>query len=386
MVLLYLWASLGTISLGIPMLYYLYMRRNSLKPWNLKIKQGYQPSISIVVPTYCEGEIIKYKLQNLAAIDYPQNLIQLIAVDSTSPDNTLDEVKRFTAENGDEKILLITEKERKGKAIALNHALKYATGEIVVVSDADCFWHPDTLKKTLPYLSDETVGAVAGQERLLNPHQSWVTETEAVYRDKMFKVQLGESKLYSTVQFEGGFSAYKRKMLDEFDWETGSDDSGTALNMIQKRVRTIVLPEAEFYTFFPHTWRGKITIKVRRAQHFVQIWVKCFKLLLKGKLVLPKRIFLPHAFLLLINPFIFWAFMFMGLFLLLEFPLLTLPLIALLLVPKTRVYIAELIQNNFVALLALMQTLIAKNSVIWKKADESRKNVNVETLKNHGLI
>lgn len=381
-----IWAILLLVLVGIPGFYYLYMKRNSLKPWNLEINFHYQPSVSILIPTYNEAEIIKYKLQNLAVLNYPKNLTQLIIVDGASTDNTVDEIKRFKEENGDEEILVITEKERRGKAVALNHALKYATGKIVIVSDADCFWPSDILKKALPYLSDETIGAVAGQEKLLNPKQSWVTKTEAFYRNEMFKIQLGESKFCSTVQFEGGFGAYKREVLDEFDCETGSDDSGTALNLIQKRVHTIVLPEAVFYTFFPHSWKGKITIKIRRAQQFVRIWAKCFKLMLKGKLVLPKRIFLTQAFLLLINPFIFLAFIFMSLLVLLQNPLLTLLLIVLVMLPKTRVYLVELIQTNFVGLLALLGTVAAKNSVIWKKVEESRKNINVETLKNYGLI
>jgi cellulose synthase/poly-beta-1,6-N-acetylglucosamine synthase-like glycosyltransferase len=357
-----------------------------MKPWNVKIDPNYQPSLSIIIPTYNEGRVIRHKLLNVAGLDYSKKLIQLIIVDSASTDDTIKEIGIFKAEKNDLEVVLIQENERRGKSSALNLALRQSKGEVVIVSDTDCFWPTDILKNALPYLADGSIGAIAGQEKLLNPKQSWVTATENVYRDKMFKIQLGESKLHSTVQFEGGFGAYGRKVLDQFDVETGSDDSGTALNMIQKGVRTIVLPQAVFYTFFPPTWKGKMTIKVRRTRQFVRIWSKSFKLWVKGQLMLPKRIFLPEAFLMLINPTIFLMFVFASVLVVLQFPLLALLPLILLMIPETRVYLIELFQNNFVALLALVEIAGGKRSVIWTKAEDSRKNFDADILRSRGLI
>lgn len=367
------------------MFYFVYMRKNALKPWNLKIDMNYRPTVSIIVPTYNEGQVIQSKLRNLAELDYPKELIQIVAVDGASTDDTVKEIEDFRAKQ-DFKVTIIRESERKGKSSALNLALKYANGEAIIVSDADCFWPHDILRKAFPYLADGSVGATAGQEKLLNPEQSWVTKTEDLYRDTMFQIQLGESKCYSTVQFEGGFGAYKRKALDQFDVETGSDDSGTALNLVQKGVRTIVLPEAAFYTFFPHTWKGKMMIKTRRARQFVRIWGKCFRLMVNGELALPKRIFLSQAFLFFVNPIVFVTFVLTSLLVLLQIPVLILVPLVLLIVPKTRVYLIELFQNNFIALVAMIESLSGKRSTIWAKAEESRKSFDAEILRKHGLI
>ena len=300
--LLYAWFCLGVICLGAPLLYFTYMRRKVSKPWNLKTDPHYAPSVSIIIPTYNEEKTIQHKLQNLEHLDYPKSSIQVIVVDSASTDSTLEEIKEYGKRNSRLEIVTIKENERRGKSKALNLALQHTRGEIIVVSDADCFWPSKILRQSLPYLANSSIGAVAGQEKLLNPEQSWVTRTEDLYRDQAFKIQLGESKFYSTVHFEGGFGAYRREALDQFDVETGSDDSGTALNLIQKGLRTIVLPEAVFYTFFPPSWKGKLTIKIRRAKQFVRIWCKCLRLMVRGQLALAKRIFAPQAFLLLINP------------------------------------------------------------------------------------
>lgn len=384
--LLYVWFCLGVICLGAPLLYFAYMRRKSSKPWNLKIDPHYEPSVSILIPTYNEEKTIRYKLQNLEQLDYPKESIQVIVVDSASTDKTVEEIEEYGKLDSKFEIVTIKEKERRGKSKALNLALQHTRGEVIIVSDADCFWPSKILRQSLPYLANSSVGAVAGQEKLLNPEQTWVTRTENLYRDQAFKIQLGESKFSSTVHFEGGFGAYDRKVLDQFDVETGSDDSGTALNLIQKGFRTIVLSETVFYTFFPPSWKGKLTIKIRRAKQFVQIWAKCLRLMIRGQLVLPKRIFVPQAFLLLVNPFIFTAFLLTSILLLLQLPILTLLPAILLLVPKTRIYVIEIFQNNFIALLALAETASGKHSLVWKKAEESRVTFKAEVLRKHGLI
>jgi biofilm PGA synthesis N-glycosyltransferase PgaC len=384
--ILYVWFSLGLFCLGVPIAYYAYMHKNSQKPWKAKISPIYEPQISIVIPTYNESTVIQEKLENIARIRYPRNLTQVIVVDSASTDDTVEGIQAFKRQNADLSILLIEEENRKGKASALNLALSKATGEIIIVSDADCFWPCDILEKALPYFGDTDIGAVAGQEVLLNPKQSWVTKTESLYRSKMFEIQLGESKLYSTLQFEGGFGAYRRNALEQFDEETGSDDSGTALRVIQKGFRTIVIPEALFYTFFPPTLMGKIAIKTRRAHQFLRIFAKCFRLMLKHQLVLPKRILLPQAFLMLINPFFFVAFVFTSALVLFSFPLLIVAPILLILFPKTRIYLAELFQNNFIALLAMIKRISGKRAVVWRKAEDSRKSFEIKELKNNGLI
>ena len=156
------------------------------------------------------------------------------------------------------------------------------------------------LVKGLPYLSDPSVGAIAGLEMLLNPNDSWVTNSEVFYNNSVHRVRVGESKIHSTIFFQGGFGAYKRALLKEFDIE--NDDSGTALEIVQKGFRTLLIPEAIYYTAFPRTWRGKFITKIRRALQLIKIWIRCLKLLLNGKLALPKKIVIPEIFLYIFNP------------------------------------------------------------------------------------
>jgi biofilm PGA synthesis N-glycosyltransferase PgaC len=379
------WLTLLIVYAGASAFYFLYMRKQASRNWNLNVNFEKKRSVSILIPTYNEAKIINLKLENLLKLDYPRNLMQIIVVDSASTDETVKKVQQFVYSHPQLNIEIIKENRRRGKSYALNYALKHVSSDIVVISDADCYWSSNILKEALAYLADPTVGAVAGQEKLLNPVDSWVTRSEAIYRKNMFLVQLGESKLYSTIQFEGGFGAYKRSLLDEFDCETGSDDSGTALNIVQKNVRTIVIPEAIFYTQFPTGWKEKFNMKIRRAQQLLKIWLKCMKLLFRGKLVLPKRIVFIEAFLSFIGPFIFIALILASVTLLVHFPVLVLPLVAAFLLPHIRMYFVEVMQTNLMLLVAIFSLLIGKDVVVWKIARSSRC-VEVDILKEKGLI
>lgn len=382
--LLIAWFFLCSVFVGVPSFYYLYMKHNASRPWNLKVDKNFSPRVSILIPTYNEGFVIRLKLENLSRLNYPKDLIQFIVVDSASTDETLDEVDDFVGEHPEMKIEVLKEKIRRGKSMALNHALKYAIGGVVVVSDADCFLPHDTLSRALPFLADPSVGAVVGREILLNQGQSWIIETEKAYRGSVFTIRLGESKFHSTIFFEGGFSAYKKKFLDEFD-STGSDDSGTALSVVQKNVRTILLPDVSFFTAFPESLRGRVIIKMRRASQLMKIWARCISLLLQRKLNLPKRIVLPEVFLYILNPVFFVALVSVTFSITLKYPFLLVSSL-LLLIPKIRYYFLEVVQDNLILLGAAIFTIFNKRYTTWIKAEDSRLHLTEDLLVSVKLI
>lgn len=386
------WSFLCLIFLGVPGVYYLYMRRVAYKPWKLKVNESYSPRITIIVPTYNEANVIGLKLENLYNLKYAKDRTQIILIDSASTDDTVDEASKFVRCHSEMDIKILREYDRGGKSRALNLALKYATGDVIVVSDADCFLPSDILLKSLPFLSDPSVGALAGREVFLNPKQSWVTLTETAYRDSVAVIKLGESKLYSTIFFEGGFSAYKREFLSEFDCKTGSDDCGTALRIVQKKARAIFIPEATFFTVFPVTWKGKITIKMRRANQLVRLWIECLGLLLRKELFLSKKIAVPELFLYLFNPIVFLSLAFTTFIVILGympysvvFPLF---LLLVLLIPKTRLYFVEALQSNCILLGALFAFMLKKKYVVWSvvKEKKSQSLLTRDILKRKSLI
>lgn len=368
-----LFALLLSIFLGSYLTYFAYLWKHAKAPWNLQLDRNFQPKITILVPVHNEEKTIESKLENIKSIDYPKEKIEVIVVDDASEDKTLEEAKRFMENNSDINLRIIRQNVHAGKSAALNKALEFCTTDIVVVSDADTFWPSEILQKTLPYLSDPKVGAVTGRGVNRNAFQSWVTKGENFYLRLTSLLRLGESKIHSTIRFEGGFCAYKRSAFKWFDYETGSDDSGTALETVQNGFRAIMAPEAVFYTDFPTKFQEKFKVKVRRANQLISLWFKCFKLMVGGKLRLPKRIAIPEIMLFIIDPLIFLALSATTVIALALFPLsffsITLALLIVGFLVFARHAFVELVLDNFILSYALVTFLAGRRYVAWGKPD-----------------
>jgi cellulose synthase/poly-beta-1,6-N-acetylglucosamine synthase-like glycosyltransferase len=260
--------------------------------------------------------------------------------------------------------------------------------DVVIISDADCFWSSDILEKALPYLSDPSVGAITAREFLLNPGGSWVTLGEQFYDRTVQAIRVGESKVHSTIFFQGGFAAYKRNLLFEFDHAT--DDSGTALDIIQKNNRALLIPEVGFYTTFPTIWKNKISLKIRRASQLQHLWSKCFNLLIRGKLLIPKKIAIPEIFMHIFNPLLLIVLGVLSVFTFVQYPWFLLAFLVILcpslVIKKTRTTLIEALQNNLILLTALTSFFNNKGFKLWKTVQESRSLITEELLREKQLI
>jgi cellulose synthase/poly-beta-1,6-N-acetylglucosamine synthase-like glycosyltransferase len=343
----------------------------------------------VIIPLHNEEKTIEFKLRNLLKSNYPEDHLQIILADDASTDKTLQKASDFLDKNPGLNIRIVRAQEHLGKANVLNMSLKFCEFDIVAMSDADSFWAPDALTKLLPYLSDPTVGAVIGQERLLNPGQSWITQTEKTYVGLVNStIRLGESKIHSNIFFHGLLAAYKKRYLESFNAEI--DDSGTALDIVQKGVRTLSIPDAQCFDVFPATWRGKTSVKARRASQLIQLCAHCLKLLVRQQLLLPKKIALPEIFLFLFNPAIFMCLLALTPIVFVEwFPIslvLLLVLFPVLFYTQTRSVFVETLQNNLILLIGLITFLSGKKFVAWETLKEPRSILDENMLQREGLI
>lgn len=361
------WLLFGFLAIGPAAFIFYSTRRDARKTWPTKIDSNYKPKISIIVPTYNESSIILFKLINLSHLNYPKHLNEIIVVDSSSSDNTVEIVKQFSEKQLQTNIKILVEQERKGKAHALNYSLKHCKGDVIVISDADCFWSADILEKALPFLADPEVGAISGPKILLNSNQTWITRLEENYLKSANVSRLGESKAGSTLFFEGGFSAFKKEAFDRFDpYGTGSDDCGTVLQVIEKNFRAMLVPDAKFFSAFPKSFRGKITIKLRRTNQLIRVFSKYLDLLIKRKINTARKVIIPNTFLYLFSPIAFVLFFLSTLVLLSTFPFLLVASVFLL-IPSLRFYFFEILESNLLLFISIFVVLTGRKFSVWSQ-------------------
>lgn len=121
-------------------------------------KRDIEPSISFQISAYNEEKTIRAKLENTLSLDYPKSLMEIMVVSDGSTDGTDDIVKDYAGDG----VELFRVEGRVGKTEARNRAVATAVGEIIIFSDADSLYPPDTLRALVANFADESVGMVSG--------------------------------------------------------------------------------------------------------------------------------------------------------------------------------------------------------------------------------
>src|SRR5215813_2194624 len=116
------------------------------------------PSLSIIIAAYNEEQDIARKIEETLALEYPKEKLEIIVASDCSNDRT-DEIVRRYSEQG---VILHRRPERLGKTSAQNHAVKIATREILIFSDATTYYEKDALRQIVRSFADPEVGAVTG--------------------------------------------------------------------------------------------------------------------------------------------------------------------------------------------------------------------------------
>src|SRR3954463_14688133 len=113
------------------------------------LDNGYLPSVAVIVTAYNEESAIARRLENLRALDYPAELLELVVTSDASTDRT-DEL----AETAGARVL---RNPRGGKGAAQDAAVRATEAEVVAFSDANAVWAPDALRKLVRNFADPQV-------------------------------------------------------------------------------------------------------------------------------------------------------------------------------------------------------------------------------------
>ena len=120
-------------------------------------------SVSVIVPAYNEEDTIHDSIGFILSSDYPD--FEVIVVNDGSRDGTVEQLAPFV-ESG--RITCISQ-PNGGKASALNAGIRVARGDIIVFTDADSFFLPDTIGNLARWFADPSIQAVSGNDEPINP-------------------------------------------------------------------------------------------------------------------------------------------------------------------------------------------------------------------------
>jgi biofilm PGA synthesis N-glycosyltransferase PgaC len=199
-----------------------------------------RPSVSIVIAARNEEASLPRKLQNLSQLDYPQGQLQIIVVSDGSTDRTAE----ILSQQASSIIPVILDKPR-GKAGALNEAVRRATGELLVFLDARQAVDRNAISELVSCFADLNVGAASG-ELLLESSSANAPAGNAlgIYWKIEKTVRKLESESGSVIGVTGAIYAVRRELYTEIPVGTILDDVFVPMNVARMGYRVVFRPSA----------------------------------------------------------------------------------------------------------------------------------------------
>lgn len=162
--------------------------------------------LTIIIPVFNEEKTIDTLLNRVYSMELPDWKKEILVIDDGSTDKTRALLKKW-----EKKVTVIYKKKNEGKGSAISIGFKKATGDIILIQDADLEYNPIDYPILLAPFENEHVSIVYGS-RFLGPHLS----TMFVYAQGNKFVTLVGNILYNSniTDMETGYKVMRKKVVD----------------------------------------------------------------------------------------------------------------------------------------------------------------------------
>lgn len=231
-----------------------------------------QPFISIIVPAYNEGPVIRQSVRSLLALDYP--CYEVLVIDDGSSDDTY--LRALEAARESSRVRVIR-KPNGGKSSALNVGLTQARGKLLLNMDADSRISANTLRACVRHFDDPGVGAVAGNVKVAN-RENLATRLQAIeYIQGLALERRAQSSVRAVSVIGGPLGMFRRDALIEaggYDSDTFAEDRDLTIKLLAAGWLVTYEPSAQAWAESPSRWLDLVNQRYRWTRGTVQCVLK----------------------------------------------------------------------------------------------------------------
>ena len=126
----------------------------------LPLDEDMLPEVTLMICAYNEQDVIREKMENIRALDYPRKKLCVMWVTDGSTDQSNQLLSEYP------EVKLVFSPERRGKAAAMQHGLRENRAPYVVFTDANTMLNSDALREIVRQFMKDNVSCVAGEKRV----------------------------------------------------------------------------------------------------------------------------------------------------------------------------------------------------------------------------
>ena len=246
----------------------------ALRAWlhpRRSVRRPIEPSVSILVIAHNEAGRIDTRIENLLALDYPSDRIEIVIASDGSDDETVARARRYE----DSGVRVCAFDERRGKSAVLNAVVPTLHGSIVLFADARQRFDRDVLHAIVRNFADPAVGAVSGELMLeATPGTTGAGHGTAFYWRYEKFVRSMESRADSTICATGAVYAIRRDAFEPIPDDTILDDILIPMRLVRRGYRVLFEPDARAYDSVAPSARHELTRKMRTNAGLFQLFAR----------------------------------------------------------------------------------------------------------------
>lgn len=222
--------------------------------------EEHQPLVTVLVPMHNEALVADACLDAILASDYPPDRLSIIAIDDQSTDTTEEILRAYAAHEPRVKVLEMSGPIR-GKANALNTALKMVESNLVLVFDADYTPGRGLIRTLINAFVDPEVGAVMGRVVPRNTGKNMLTRLLSMERSGGYQVdQQARYNFDLLPQYGGTVGGFRKRLLTDmggFDRNSLAEDTELTAKIFQYGWKIVYDNRAECYEEVPENWESR---------------------------------------------------------------------------------------------------------------------------------
>ncbi|WP_419811954.1 glycosyltransferase [Bacterioplanoides sp.] len=232
--------AIGLVFTGYPLILWWYGRHvTRLQPVSeQELSQQSMPLVSVLVAVRNGEALIRKKVENALALDYPAEKLDVVIVSDGSDDGTMAVLNAIQSE----RLTALDLGQHLGKHEALNAGMQHCCGDIIVFTDADAELEPHAVSQLVRHFQDDRIGGVGGQ-RVIAEQQGSLENAQSTYIDADSKVKQLESVIGSVTANDGKIYAI-RKSLFKGVAAAVTDDLYVCLSVLSQHQRFVFEPQA----------------------------------------------------------------------------------------------------------------------------------------------